>query len=478
MIPGPSISPAPVRSQVTAAGVQPASTASPEQIRELNAASSPLRYLAFYFAVAAIFIRFSLIHEALTFTTGFNNRLLYLVIPPALLGVVMSGGLGRTLRARVTYWWIAFVCWMTVAVVFSSWRGGSFWGVLTYIRADFPMLFVLGGLAMTWKECRAILNAIGAAAVVDMIVSRVFLNMADSRVSLFMGDTTIDNPNDLAGHLLLLLPFLLLLFLSKNVPKLFRLASVPLMGYCVYLILGTASRGAMVALVGGVLFTFAKASGRAKLLILTSAPVMLVIMFSILPHRTVDRLLTLNTKAEDADPEAAESAEARRYLLRKSVEYTITHPLFGVGPQQFSSYEGMTMKKAGKRGSWHDTHNMYTQISSECGIPALIFYVGAIAATFGLVNRTYKRARRHPQGQEIAKATFCVLLAMVMFYTATFFLNFGYYFYQPALSGLAIVLAFAAERELASRGSGPEAGGVSWRIQSAATAGGTRGRLA
>jgi O-antigen ligase len=60
-----------------------------------------------------------------------------------------------------------------------------------------------------------------------------------------------------------------------------------------------------------------------------------------------------------------DAKEARKELLLKSLEITGTHPLFGIGPGQFSSYSGL----------WRVTHNTYTELSSECGIPALILFL-------------------------------------------------------------------------------------------------------
>jgi len=40
----------------------------------------------------------------------------------------------------------------------------------------------------------------------------------------------------------------------------------------------------------------------------------------------------------------------------------------------------MRAKAAGEHGNWHETHNTYTEISGECGIPALIF---ALVGLFG-----------------------------------------------------------------------------------------------
>ena len=39
----------------------------------------------------------------------------------------------------------------------------------------------------------------------------------------------------------------------------------------------------------------------------------------------------------------------------------------------------MARSKGLFKGSWHETHNMYTQISSENGIPAALMYIAILA---------------------------------------------------------------------------------------------------
>src|ERR1035437_553505 len=105
-------------------------------------------------------------------------------------------------------------------------------------------------------------------------------------------------------------------------------------------------------------------------------------------------------------------------------------------------------------GYWHETHNTYTQVSSECGIPALAFYIAGIISTFLLVNRVYRRARGRPECWEIQTTAFCIMLAMTTYCMAIAFVNFAYYFYLPALASLVIAVSSAAEAEFDRLSSG------------------------
>jgi O-antigen ligase len=421
-----------------------------------SAEANPVRRLLFYFALAAIFIRFSVIHEALAAGLNLNLYLLYLVMPPALLGVLITGGIRRTLRARSALYWVAFLLWICLATVFSSWRGGSALTLFYYARSEFIMLFVVAGLTLTWKECMRVMYTLAFAGVTDLVIGRLFLREDVNRVDLAMGGSTIGNANDLAAHFILVMIFLSFLILAPKVPFLVRMAAVPMVGYGVLIITGTGSRGALLALAVSVVFTFVMGSARLRLGMLVFAPIAALAVLAFLPHTTLARLGTIfsNTAVENSTVEAVESAEMRRELLLKSVEYTVEHPLFGVGPGQFSMFEGGESVKNGHRGMWHETHNVLTQISSECGIPALIFFLSAILSAFLLVMKAYRRARQNAAANaEIMAVTFCLMLSWIGFMTAISFLNLGYRFYAPALCGLCIAAARAAHHEMDARKS-------------------------
>jgi O-antigen ligase len=133
------------------------------------------------------------------------------------------------------------------------------------------------------------------------------------------------------------------------------------------------------------------------------------------------------------------------------VEYTFTHPIFGVGPAQFANYEGNNNKVIGTHGYWHATHNTFTQASSESGIPAFFFFTAGLVSTYRMLNGAYRKARQRADCRDIETAVMCAMMGMVGFCTAAMFLNFAYFFYEPALGGLAIAISRGAELEFAAR---------------------------
>jgi len=226
-------------------------------------------------------------------------------------------------------------------------------------------------------------------------------------------------------------------------------------GYGVLLVLKTASRGALVALVAGALYWLLRGSMRQRIALLAAGPIAVVALVAFVPRSSLIRIVSFSAADAGASQEALESSEMRRYLLEKSILYSVQHPLFGVGLGQFSTFEGENNQVLGAHGYWHEAHNTYTQVSSECGMPALAMYIAGILSTFFLVNRVYRRARGRPECQDIQTMAFCIMLAMTMYCTAITFVNFAYFFYLPAISSLAIAISGAAEAEFRNRSLAP-----------------------
>jgi O-antigen ligase len=416
-----------------------------------NDQSNPLQIFGLFFGLSYIFIRFSMIHEALAWSFGVQLYLLYIFAPPAFLAVVITGGIPRTFRMRPTFYWLAFALWMVFITPFSQWRGGSFDVVEAYLKNELPLMFVLGGLLVTWKNVKTALYVLAAACLTDLFIAKTFLKMGEGRAQLEMTGSSIANSNDLAGHLLLLTPFLIFVYLNRQLPGLIRWLMVPAIGFSLYIILGSASRGAFVGVGASCLFILLRVSGAKRLLGIILIPIVCGGLFFLLPQETRSRLLNFSSDNSIDAGEAAQSAAWRKEMLIKSLQYTVEHPIFGLGPGQFVSFNGGQSLLKGQRGSWIQTHNVYTQISSECGIPGVILYVCGIVSSFLLINRIRKKAETDPVYSDIAAGAFSISLALVGFGVAITFLTLGYRFYLPAMAGLIVSFACAAEKEFIVR---------------------------
>jgi O-antigen ligase len=168
------------------------------------------------------------------------------------------------------------------------------------------------------------------------------------------------------------------------------------------------------------------------------------------PGAVKGRLSSFFTTGEEES--ALASTAMRQYLFRQSIRYTFSHPIFGVGPGEFPEYEGTHEVIGGTtHGDWQETHNSYTQVSSECGIPAFLFYVAGLVSSFRLLSGTHRQAKQRRDCRDIQILVFSIQLGMVGFCSAIAFVNFAYFYYLPAMSGLAIAVWHAAQHEFSAR---------------------------
>jgi len=412
----------------------------------------PMRSLALLLGLSLLFLRMSMLHQILDYVTGVPLRLLYIVGIPALLGVVVAGGIQRAFRGRPTLYWVAFVGWLIAGLPFSSWRGGSALWLMNYLRADFIMLFITAGLVVTWKECRWLMYTMGWAAAVTVLSSRIFNNALNGRIGLEVG--TVKNPDDFAGHLLLVLPFLLWMALSSKSPVL-RVGAILAAGYGVYVILASGSRGAFVALIAAALFYLVRGTARQRIAFLATASIAMMVLPALLPQRSLNRLRSVISSSGPVE-DTAESTASRRYLMDLGIKVAFQHPVFGIGQGQFANYEGINSRVVrGIHGQYQEVHNSYIAAASECGLPAFFFFVAGVLSSFRLLNSTFRQARLRPECQDIKTATFCIMLAMVGFCVCIAFLNFTYFFYLPAMAGISVAVYNAAQEEFRLRSVDP-----------------------
>jgi hypothetical protein len=408
-------------------------------------ADDPVRRISFVLGLCLLFVRVSMIHEVITAETGINSRLLYIVGIPFLLTIPGSGAWGRTFHKNRNWAWIGFIVWMSMATLLSTWVGGSVDHTIYYLRTTAPLLLVTGGLAVSLCDCGRIMNTVACAGIVNVLSSRLFAYKdAGGRDSLDFG--TIANSNDLAAHLLLVLPFLLYLLMKPKSGVITKCVSAAAMAWGAYSILATGSRGALIALLVTVLVALWKGSMAQRMAIVVALGLGAASLIAVLPHSTLNRLTSFSSGQDTASGEAAASAETRTYLSYQSLMLTMRHPVFGVGPGQFSNVSGQEGKALGIH-TWQETHNFFTQISSECGVPALIFYLITVVSALITTNRILTLARRRPDLGELRVMSFCLLLAMTGFGVASLFLNMAYQFYWLLLTGLATSVARCARNE-------------------------------
>jgi O-antigen ligase len=410
--------------------------------------SDVLLKLAFWFFLVDLFLTMSKLLEIVSISG--NTRVPYLgvTIHFATFGLaVVSGGARRVLDTRIGICLALFTSWMMVCTVLSTWRGGS---VDTLLHEWVPtfVIFCGCGTVATLSQCRKTTAVLAAGTTIIAGASYLLASVKQDRLAFEGG--TLGNSNDLSLLLVFGLPFLLAPVLWKGSSNFRKLLVMALGVMVLVVVVRSASRGSLVALgtILLILFWTQTFAGKVKLGLLTV--VMVTAFFALTPKEILSRYVTIFGDAEQSDDVAASaeySSIARRELLQQSLKLTVAHPLFGVGPGIFVVGAAQMSSAEGQRPMWHVSHNTYTQVSSETGIPGLLLYLGALWATFRNVFwfRTHSRIDRTGSVSAMGLA---FLLSLAGLCVGLTFSSSAYLPYMPILMGLSVVFRKSLERDI------------------------------
>ena len=134
-----------------------------------------------------------------------NMRLMLVVSSTALLVVFFTGNIARAIKTEVGALLIALTMWMLVAMPFSSWRSETLNQFLNNWLKSLMVFVIVAGLTATIPIYRRLMRTMGWAAAASLIL---VLPGAFGGGERLIGVGTLSNPNEVAFHFWLGMPFL------------------------------------------------------------------------------------------------------------------------------------------------------------------------------------------------------------------------------------------------------------------------------
>jgi O-antigen ligase len=379
----------------------------------------------------------------------------------ALMGAAMEGRLAAVFTSKIGMCVTLLTALYTINIPFSTWRSGSL-SILTGEWFKTVIVFAIAGaLIFNLRQCRTAMHSIGwGTGLGGVLVNWKGEVGIDGRLSF--GKGSFRNANEVAFDLLLGLPFLWLILRDPHISKFKKSFAVCLMVANFIGILRSGSRGGLIGFAVMCLLFFLRSSMGAKVGMVMAGVVMLAGALTVLPNSLKVRYATLfsgssakavaENKNELSDVyEAESSSAARRKLLLTSIAVSLSHPLVGVGIGEFAVYEARVDASEGRDSGWQGTHNTYTQISSEAGIPALLVFLCMIVFSVQASQALSKRAKALPPGEQrgaIVDIAFAMSATLVVYAVCVCFDYIAYTATLPTLAGLAIALQRCGKAEL------------------------------
>jgi O-antigen ligase len=414
-----------------------------------------LQRFSFGILIAFLFMIFSRVFDVY-FTSfhipGISYRLVGIFL-------VMSGAFVVAFRSGIGKFVLAFTVCFLAAIPFGVWRTGSLQTLMDQWLVGFVVFVATASLIPDFRQYTRTVKTIAFAIVVLSVTSITMGTTENGR--LFLSQGRFANPNEMAQALLLGMPFCWAAF-SNSRSLLGKFLGLSSLGLMLVVIGKTGSRGALVSILVILVFLFVRASIAGKMKLLIACVMLAALAVVTLPGGLRARYQTFFSPEEPdviesatADDAAADSAmlssalsstASRKAMLVRSLVITAKHPLLGVGPGNFMVAEDASAKQLGRRrGAWIGTHNSFTQVSSECGVPALICYVAVVVLSLKKSLAIYRRTRGLPQFREISSHALALNYSLIAFTVTCMFVHAAYTSLLPVLAGLTVSLVRTAE---------------------------------
>jgi len=262
----------------------------------------------------------------------------------------------------------------------------------------------------------AVSCVLSASAVSDYIHGN--LSMRGQRIAGLIGGL-FSNPNDLALHLVTMIPISVALLLGSRGGT----RKIAFLGCSLLLTAGlvaTFSRGGFIGFVCVVGILVWKLAKRNRAIFAVAALILLTLALTLAPGDYRQRLTTTSD----------DSALTRTDDLKRSIVVAARHPLFGVGMDNYVIYSNTA----------HATHNSYTQVAAEMGLIAFFIYLAFLVAPFkGLrkVEQTMRNVARKPRAYYLAIG---LQASLVGYMVVSFFASVAFVWYVYYLVAYAICL--------------------------------------
>lgn len=247
---------------------------------------------------------------------------------------------------------------------------------------------------------------------------RGIFNLPGARIEGVIGGL-FDNPNDMALHLVMMIPITAAFFLTSR--HLIGKFIYPLcIAAMVAGIVASFSRGGFLGLICAMGFMIWRVARKNRVMFLAIAIMIGGVFIALAPGDFQQRIRTTGDT----------SSIQRQNDLKRSIYVLIHHPIFGVGINNYVLYSNTD----------HATHNAYTQVGAELGVPAMIIYLMFL---FGALKPLRKIGKETSETDPKSRYRYLAAgfeASLVGYMVASFFASVAYLWYLYYVVAYSICL--------------------------------------
>jgi probable O-glycosylation ligase (exosortase A-associated) len=351
----------------------------------------------------------------------------------------------------VTFSWLLFTLWVSITTLFAlnPEAAGDEW--TRFIKIQLMTLMMLVMLTDRRRIELTVWVIAGSIAFYG-VKGGIFTLLSGGHYYVLGPATTfIAGSNEIAFATIVILPLLWYVW-HVSERRWLRLGLLVAAGLCVLSVLGSQSRGALLALVAMLGMLWLKSTGKFVTGTLGLLALGLALLF--MPPEWMERMQSIRNYDEDP------SALGRINAWWFAVHLANDHPILGGGLRTFTP--ALFLEYAPDPGNFHDAHSIFFEVLAEQGYVGLLLFIVMGVSTLLLAGRTARLARGSEDLGWAALLAGMLQVSLVGYVVGGLFLGLAYFDLPYSLLALAVATHGVVAREVrqASRPAGaalPEA---------------------
>jgi O-antigen ligase len=252
-----------------------------------------------------------------------------------------------------------------------------------------------------------------------------------------------------------------------------RLYSLACLGFLLYALVQTSSRGGFLAAAAFLVFALGGGRGLPVKWRVGIATVGVAVMIGAAAGPYWERMRTIFVPEDDYNRSAL---TGRFEVWGRGIGYMVTNPLLGVGVANFAAAEGrntviLSRNQAGHGTKWSAPHSSWVQAGAEMGVPGFLAFIGLFVVSGRYLFRRAKINAGLPGREDPAGIAFALMGSLITVAISGSFLTQAFGYLTWTLFGLiAAYMKVQAQAEVVTTGVPSiiyPARRPGWRVQQA-----------
>jgi putative inorganic carbon (HCO3(-)) transporter len=325
--------------------------------------------------------------------------------------------------------WVIFIGWMVITTAFAIYPDEAFTQFIKVVKIQIvtflTMMLITDRDRMT-KLIWVIVVSIGLFSVKGGVFT--LLTGGASRVLGPPGGFFFEN-NSLALATLMTIPLMVYLYRVNYEIKLLRVALGIAIALSLVSVLGSQSRGALVAIIAFACFFWAKSSN--KIVTAVAIIVMGVLLFGFMPESWHDRMGTIDNYEQDS------SAMGR--INAWTYSFNVANDRFTGGGFESWSTETFT-RWAPDPTDVHAAHSIYFGILGDHGWIGLVLFLLIVLSVWRSLSSVIKRCKNRPELYDEYVLANMIQVSLVAYGSGGAFLSLSYFDLPWHLYAITVLL--------------------------------------